>query len=209
MEGILLHDLQYHHIEVNYRCRDGEERGVEAVEQATVTGKDVAAVLDANLALEEAFNEVAPCAKDAYGERQAHPLPEFHILGFVSVDAPCCRKAEQTATDASYPRLLGRNAGEEFGVEVTTQQIAHKVSTCVAHPKEDEDGEGEDEVVLHGVCKTIVAQSQHGEEGEGECDVHLRCKGVCPVLQGIGFLTVEFAYQYINECKQVGHKFTS
>lgn len=159
-----------------------------------MTGKDVAAVLDAYLALEEAFNEVAPCAKDAYGERQAHPLPEFHILGFVSVDAPCCRKAEQSAADATYPRLLGRNAGEEFCGEVTTQQTAHKVSTRVAHPKEDEDGEGEDEVVLHGVCKTIVAQSQHGEEGEGEGDVHLRCKGVCPVLEGIFFLTVELAH---------------
>ena len=85
-----------------------------------MTRKDVAAVLDAYLALEETFNEVAPCAEDAHGERQAHPLPEFHVLGFVSVDAPCCRKAEQAATDATHPRLLGGDAGEEFCGEVTT-----------------------------------------------------------------------------------------
>ena len=159
-----------------------------------MTGKDVAAVLDAYLALEEAFNEVAPCAEDAYGERQAHPLPEFHILGFVSVDAPSCCKAEQAAADATYPRLLGRNAGEELCGEVTTQQTAHEVSTRVAHPKEDEDGEGEDEVILHLVRKTVVVQSQYREQGEGEGDVHLRCKGVCPVLEGIFFLTVELAH---------------
>ena len=159
-----------------------------------MTGENVSAVLDAHLALQETFNKVTPCAEYAHGERQAHPLPEFHILGFVSVDAPCCSKAEQSAADATYPRLLGGDAGEEFCGEVTTQQTAHEVSSRVAHPKEDEDGEGEDEIILHLVRKTIVAQSQHGEEGEGEGDVHLRCKGVCPVLQGIGFLTVELAH---------------
>ena len=128
-----------------------------------MTGENVSAVLDAHLALQETFNKVAPCAEYTYGERQAHPLPEFHVLGFVSVDAPCCRKAEQSAADATYPRLLGRNAGEELCGEVTTQQTAHEVSTRVAHPKEDEDGEGEYEVVAHSVGETIIVQSQDRE----------------------------------------------
>ena len=124
-----------------------------------MTGENVSAILDAHLALYETLNKVAPCAKDANGEGESHPLPEFHILGFVSVDAPCCRKAEQTTTDATHPRLLGRNAGEELCGEVTAQQTAHKVGSRVAHPKEDEDREGVDEVVLHLVRKTVVVQS--------------------------------------------------
>ena len=124
-----------------------------------MTGKDVTAVLDAYLTLEETFNEVTPRAEDAYGECQAHPLPKFHILGLVSVDAPCCCKAEQTAADATYPRLLGGDAGEELCGEVTTQQTSEEVGSRVAHPKEDEDREGEDEVVAHSVGETIVVQS--------------------------------------------------
>ena len=39
--------------DIDHRCGDGHQRGVEAVEHAPVTGKDVAAVLDAQRALEQ------------------------------------------------------------------------------------------------------------------------------------------------------------
>ena len=51
-------------VEVDDGRRDGHQGGVDTVEHATVTRQDVARVLDAKGALEEALDEIAPSAED-------------------------------------------------------------------------------------------------------------------------------------------------
>ena len=46
-----------------------------------MAGEDISAVLDAELALEEALDEVAPGAKDANDEGEAQPLQEAEVGG--------------------------------------------------------------------------------------------------------------------------------
>ena len=54
--------------EVNDRGGNGEQSAVEAVEQSSMTGKDVAAVFDAKLAFDEALYKIAPGAEDYNGK---------------------------------------------------------------------------------------------------------------------------------------------
>ena len=51
-------------IKVDNRRRNGEQTGVETVEHSTVPGKDIAAILDAQSALEQALHKVTPCAEE-------------------------------------------------------------------------------------------------------------------------------------------------
>ena len=60
-------------IKVDNRRRNGEQTGVETVEHAAVAGEDLSAVLDAEVALEETFDQVAPCAENANGESESDP----------------------------------------------------------------------------------------------------------------------------------------
>ena len=60
-------------IEVDHCGRDSQERGVEAVQHSSVAGQDVAAVLDAEGALEEALHEVAPGAEDHHHQSEPYP----------------------------------------------------------------------------------------------------------------------------------------
>lgn len=66
--------LQANRVEEERRGRRCKQATVEAVEHAPVARKHVAAVLDAQLALEEAFYEVAPCAKHACRQGEAIPM---------------------------------------------------------------------------------------------------------------------------------------
>ena len=51
-------------VQIDYRCGERHQRRVETVEHSAVTGQDVARILDADGALEERLNEVAPCAEE-------------------------------------------------------------------------------------------------------------------------------------------------
>ena len=55
-----------HQLEVEDGGRDGEEGGVEAVEHTAVAGEDAPRILDAELAFEKTFHEVAPRAENAH-----------------------------------------------------------------------------------------------------------------------------------------------
>ena len=59
--------------EVNDGGGDDEQGAVEAVEHSAVTWEDVAAVLDAELTLDETLHEVAPGAEDNNHEGKAQP----------------------------------------------------------------------------------------------------------------------------------------
>ena len=60
--------------EIDHGGGNGKEGGVEAVEHAAVTGKDVATVLYAKGALEKTFNKVAPSAENHYCQSKSYPL---------------------------------------------------------------------------------------------------------------------------------------
>lgn len=60
--------------EIDHGGGNGKEGGVEAVEHAAVTGKDVATVLYAKGALEKTFHEVAPCAEYYNSKSKTYPL---------------------------------------------------------------------------------------------------------------------------------------
>ena len=157
-----------------------------------MAGEDISAVLDAELALEEALDEVAPGAKDANDEGEAHPLQEAQVgegreaVPQKNTDA----KAKQAATDAADPRLLGRDALEEFGGETLAQEATHAIGSRIVGPEEDEEGEGVLPRVVPLVGHGIVGEGQQIEQGEGQGHIEVGGKGVGPTLQRVVVLQV-------------------
>ena len=184
--------LEANRVEIDDAGGNCQERAVEAVEHAAVAGEDISAVLDAELALEEALDEVAPGAKDANNEGEAHPLQEAEVGGGgeavpqKNTDA----KAEQAATDAADPRLLGRDALEEFGGETLAQEATHAIGARIVGPEEDEEGEGVLPRVVPLVGHGIVGEGQQIEQGEGQGHIEVGGKGVGPTLQRVVVLQV-------------------
>ena len=157
-----------------------------------MAGEDISAVLDAELALEEALDEVAPGAKDANDEGEAHPLQEAQVGGGGKAvpQKNTYAKAEQAATDAANPRLLGRDALEEFGGETLTQEATHAIGSRIVGPEEDEEGEGVLPGVVPLVGHGIVGEGQQIEQGEGQGHIEVGGKGVGPTLQRVVVLQV-------------------
>ena len=60
-------------LHIEHRGRNGEERRVEAVEHAAVSGENLTAVFDAEVALEETFYQIAPRAENADGQSETDP----------------------------------------------------------------------------------------------------------------------------------------
>lgn len=94
-------------------CWDGgEENGIDAVEDATVTGDDVATVLHASLAFEKGFCEVTHQSKDLDNERKHDPSPYRHSCLLEKWDI---RKSygkangKHTATKESLPCFARRD----------------------------------------------------------------------------------------------------
>ena len=157
-----------------------------------MAGEDIAAVLDAELALEEALDEVAPGAKDANDEGEAHPLQEAQVGegGKAVPQKNTDAKAEQAATYAANPRLLGRDALEKFGGETLTQEATHAIGSRIVGPEEDEEGEGVLPGVVPVVRHGIVGEGQQIEQGEGQGHIDVGGKGVGPTLQRVVVLQV-------------------
>ena len=157
-----------------------------------MAGEDISAVLDAKLALEEALNEVAPGAKDANDEGEAHPLQEAEVGGGREAvpQKDTDAKAEDAATDAADPRLLGRDALEEFGGETLTEEATHAIGSRIVGPEEDEEGEGVLPRVVPLVGHGIVGEGQQIEQGEGQSHIEVGGEGVGPTLQRVVVLQV-------------------
>ena len=173
-----------------------------------MTGQNVAAVLNADGTLEERFHQVAPGAEDADHESEAEPEGERGMQGengrilVVTNEIPddgCGYEHEEAAADAAFPALARRNAGEQL---VLAQQRTAAVGAGVAHPKEDEDGEGQPGVE-RGREFSGVVEGQHVDAREGQGDVHLREHGVGPVVDGILLFQIEFRDEEIDEREQV------
>ena len=93
--------------------------------------KDIAAVLDAQLTLDLTFNQVAPCAEDGNNKTKAHPLNERE-RGFVARNYRSYRHGKQSTANAAYPRLLGRDAGEELIGYLPAQKRTNTISPCLS-----------------------------------------------------------------------------
>ena len=101
-------------VKIDHRCGERHQRRVETVEHSAVTGQDVARILDADGALEERLNKVAPCAEEHNHEAQAHPLRyaegQFRSAVvqrrcLVETNACCNSEYKDAASDASFPTL--------------------------------------------------------------------------------------------------------
>ena len=189
-----------------HRGGDGQQRRVEAVEHAAVARQDVAAVLDAQLPLQQALHEVAPRAEHADHDAQSHPLPELEQVGTRHVQQPRHDKAEHAAANAPHPRLLGRNAFEKAGRKALVKQAATHVGSRVRRPEEQENGEGKSAFIHHLARKGVVAEGQHRKHAETDAYVQLDGKGVGPVFQRVGLLQVKLAHGQIDECEQIGYE---
>ena len=182
-------------VEIDDGGGDGEEGAIEAVEHAAVAGEDIAAVLDAELAFEEALDEVAPRAKDANDEGEAQPLEEREVGGGREAvpQEGADAKAENATTYAAYPRLLGRDALEEFGGETLAQEATHAIGARIVGPEEDEEGEGVLPRVIPLVGHGIVGEGQQIEQAEGQGHIEVGGKGVGPTLERVVVAEIEFA----------------
>ena len=190
--SVFLLFLEANRVEIDDAGGNCQERAVEAVEHAAVAGEDISAVLDAELALEEALDEVAPGAKDANDEGEAHPLQEAQVGGGGKAvpQKNTYAKAEDAATYAADPRLLGRDALEEFGGETLTEEATHAIGARIVGPEEDEEGEGVLPRVVPLVGHGIVGEGQQIEQGEGQGHIEVGGKGVGPTLQRVVVLQV-------------------
>ena len=95
-----------------------EEKGVDAVEDAAVTGDEVARVLDVQCALDQRFHEVSPRAEDGHYRR--HPEPKAYISlvwekrAAVVAEKERRSEIEEESSEESLPALLRTDALEEL-----------------------------------------------------------------------------------------------
>jgi len=189
--------------EVNDGGGDGEQGAVEAVKHAAVAGKNLAAVLDAELPLDEALHKVAPCAEHDDDEGKAQPALQRHCAWLQTPDDDRCRKGEYAAADAAYPRLLGRNAGEELVGDEALQQAAAKVGEGVVHPQEDEKCKGIYPIVHEDALLSVENDAESRQQGKGKCDVYLRGEAERPVPQRRLGVAVKLADNDVDEQQAV------
>ena len=188
-------------VKIHHGGGNGQEGGVETVEQSAVAGEEVAAVLESELALDEAFDEVAPGTENDYDEGETEPLRQGEA-GVVAGDEPCCQKTDKGSTDTALPSLTRGDAGKEF---VAAQQGAEAVGSGVAGPEEDKDGEGEypPESDLLGMG-WVSHKGQCRYECKGQCHVHLTEHRIGPVVEGTFTFQVELGDEKIDYADEVG-----
>ena len=113
------------------------------------------------------------------------------------------KQGEEAAADAAYPRLLGRNAGEELEGDVPLQRAAAEVGKGVVHPKEDEEGERINPVVGERASLGVIDDAEQRQQGKGDGYIQLRGEAECPVPQWIVGTPVELAHKDIKQQQSV------
>ena len=88
---------------------------------------------------------------------------------------------------------------------MTSQQRAHTVGSGVVDPQEHEYRQRQQRIETHRSLR-CGCECQHVEQRERQGDIHLREHGVCPVLDGVSLLQVQFADQQIDDGHQVRDK---
>src|SRR5271170_820967 len=163
----------------------GEEKGVDAVEDAAVTGKHGAGVLDACAALDGGFEEVAQLGGDVENRGEDEGLPER--LGDVEEcvaagdedvgDVDDQSRREHTAKDGgdgAYPGFAGAKAGGELAFAEGAAEVERG---DIAGP--DADHEEEDK------GRAVLLLREEGNEGEGIGDVDEAEESLCCVREDL------------------------
>ena len=172
-----------------------------------MTGQDVARILDADGALEERLNKVAPCAEEHNHQAQTHPLRyaegQFRSAVvqrrcLVETNACCNSEYKDAASDASFPALARTNTWEEF---VLAEERTAEVSASIVCPKENKHAKRQQIVVNHAVC--TLTECEYVDCRQRQCDIHLRKHCIRPVVYRIRRLCVEFGDEQIDDSKQV------
>ena len=145
--------------------RDGEERAVEAVHHAPVSGDDVAGVLDLAHALPLGFEQVAEHACDVHDDGQ-----DDGVVPRIGPESrPDQDEARQDGEDKSAPEacpgLFRGDALKEF-LAVFAEKHSDTVGAHVGGPDDDEEGEHRAAVEVAG-----LVQDHEAGEREGRRDV--------------------------------------
>ena len=126
-----------------------------------MTGQNIAAVLDADGALEQTLDQVAPSAEHHYDDGQTEPLPDVEQVACIAVvdqiaDDAGRNDGNHATADAALPGLARRDAGEEL---VLTDERTDAVSARIVAPQQDEDAQWQIHIVvldvLHGEGKDV------------------------------------------------------
>ena len=89
-----------------------EQNGIDSVKDAAVTRDDVAAVLNAGLALEEGFDEVAHQTENFRQQSDDDPLPQFQTGRLEERDVGKTDgqpDRDYAAAEEAFPCLAGRD----------------------------------------------------------------------------------------------------
>ena len=119
----------------------------------------VTTILNTNGALEEALHQIAPSAEDDDGQSKASPLhsSEPQLIQLILIGEIPYQHGDSyhqdTTTDAAFPALSRRNAGEEF---MFAQQRTAQVGTRIVHPQENEHRQGQNRIVSHKALRRSV-----------------------------------------------------
>ena len=129
--------------EIDDRCGDGQQTAVKSVQHAAMSGQDVSAVLDAQLALQLTLHQITPCAEHHHHQSKSQPYRQTVSRRY---PVPASHRGQQggyASSYASHPGFLGRDAWEEFPWELSVEQAAHQIGTRVIDPYEDKHSQWE------------------------------------------------------------------
>ena len=131
-------------VQIYYCSRDCHKRRVEAVEHSTVSGQNIARVLNAYGALEERLYKVAPCSEEHNDNAHTNPLYYIerhfsiacvHVRILVHAYQGCHYYHQNTAAYASFPALARRHTWKQL---VLAEERTAKIGTRVVGPEEYE-----------------------------------------------------------------------
>src|SRR6202522_175871 len=161
----------------------GQQQGVNAVENATMTGKEGAGIFDANRALEGGLGKIADLGGDVDGDGQHQPVPELlrkRELGGVELgqvsgepeEAAGDEQAAQRRCDCAFPGFVGTEARGEL---MAAQGAAYEQSSNVSGPddaEQESDQRGAVGLFAQGrqsqQCEAGVDQGEDGDRGVGQ-----------------------------------------
>lgn len=151
-----------------------------------MAGQDVAAVLDAERALEQALDQIAPCAKHGDNQSQAYPLGKREtqvvhamLLGDIPDGSGHSGYKDESA-DGPLPALARADAREQL---VPAKERAAAIGSGVIGPKEHEDAEGSEVGVDDAGWRDT--EGQYADKRQRQGDIQLAHHGVGPVVHRV------------------------
>lgn len=130
----VLHSVDnVHHHEINIRGRHGHHGGIEAVENAAVSGQYLSAVLDVETTLNGALKQIAQGAEKADHYGKAQPDGQT-VCGEEMPQDAGCNEAEHAAADGAHPGFVWGNPWRHLLREIVVEQTARAIGTGVVRP---------------------------------------------------------------------------